>query len=193
MQICKIILASQSKQRFNIFKSLAIPFDVVPADIDEQSIKSDDLQKRAEKIARAKAEFVSEKYPNAIIIAADTYVILNGQVLEKPKNAAEAKEMLRKQSAQTMTEVTGFAYIDNQNKINYSTVVATKVKFRKLSKREIDNYVNNEPVLTWSAAFCPAYDSGAALIEWIEGSLTGFTHGLPMEEVVKMLKKSEIL
>ncbi len=189
----KIILASQSKQRLKVFKTLNLDFDIVSADLDEQLIKISDPAERAKKIARLKAEVVVKQYPKAIIISGDTYGFFNNEFFEKPKILEEAKEMLARLSGQNFQAFTGFCYLDLEKDLSFSTVKVMEVKMRLLSTKEIEHYVNTEPVLTWSAAFSPAYDSGAALIENFHGSYTSFTYGLPMEDVVMCLKKSEIL
>lgn len=187
-----VILASQSPQRQNLMSSLGIPFEVCPANIDEQAIIHSDSKIRAGLVAQAKAQAVQKKYPQAIIIAADTYIDLAGETLEKPVDLDEARDMLQKQSGKVMTELTGFCYLDPQNKMEVVTTAVAAVEFRELTQVEIERYVITQPVLTWSAAFCPAYDSGATLIKTINGSFTGFTHGLPLEELVPLLQKSGV-
>ncbi len=174
-------------------KSLEIDFEVVPADIDEQAIIEADSHKRAWLVAEAKAREVQKAHPQDIIIAADTYVVLDGEVLEKPVDLDEAKEMLRKQSGRVAVELTGFCYLDPKNEIEFTTTAVAEIEFRQLSEAEIEHYVTTQPVLTWSAAFCPAYDSGATLIKSINGSFTGFTHGLPLEELIPLLQQSEVI
>ncbi len=187
----QLILASQSPQRLAIFKTLGIPFEVVPSEIDEKAIQDGDSFKRAEYVAVAKAQAIQKKYPEAIIVAADTYVVLDGQTLEKPSTKAEAKAMLKQQSGQWLTEVTGWCYLDPNQELQ-SGFCEVGVLFRDLSSHEIDRYVAEQPVTTWSAAFCPAYVEGAALIAEIEGSFTAFTHGFPVEEIVPLLRRSGI-
>jgi septum formation protein len=188
-----VILASQSPQRFALFSELKIPFTQVPADIDEQAIVNDDLVKRAEMIATAKAEKIAGQHPDAIILAADTYIIFNGKALEKPKTEDEARAMLRQQSGQHFTEVSGLCYIDPIKQFKVAKTVSVDVWFRDLSDAEIETYVISNPVMTFSGAFCPAYASGAALIDRISGSFTSFTHGFPIEEFVPLLQRSEVI
>ena len=188
-----VILASKSPQRKNIIKSLGIDFKTVPADINEQLEREQDPHKRAWLIALRKAEAVQEKHSQAIIIAADTYIVLNDQILEKPHDLGEAREMLERQSGQVLTELTGFCYLDPVENIKFTKTVAVEIKFRRLSKTEIDHYITTQPVMTWSAAFCPAYDLGASLVKSIDGSFTGFTHGLPLEELIPLLQQSKVL
>jgi septum formation protein len=188
----KVILASQSPQRKKIFSTLGIEFEIKPADIDEQAVAYKGLKKRAANIALAKAWSVQQRFPKAIIIGADTYPVFKGKALEKPKDLKEAKQMLKTLSGQKFNAYTGYAYLDKTNNIAVSEVATTKVEFRKLSTKEINIYVENNPVTTWSAAFCPAYDEGMALIKKISGSFTAFTHGLPIEEISPLLKKSGV-
>jgi len=187
-----IILASQSPQRKIILQTLGVKFQVIPAQVDEQQVQIKNVIKRAEMIARLKAETVLSLHPNKIVIAADTYSAIKNQVFEKPGSRDQARQMLKNQSGKTAHALTGFCYLDKKNKIDFSTTVDTEFKFRKLSNKEIERYIKNEPVTTWSAAFCPGYPTGAALTAWIRGSLTSFTHGLPIELVAQMLTKSGI-
>jgi len=184
-----IILASGSLQRKDVLSSLNFAFDVVPADIDEKAIRNDDLKKQAEMVARAKAEKVA-KEREAIVIAADTFVVIGGVTLEKPLDITEAREMLKTQCGKELQVYTGFCYIDKQNDIDFSDAVIINAFFREMSEQEIESYIHNYPVTTWSAGFAPAYSYGMTLIEKIEGSFTGFIYGLPMELLIPLLKKS---
>lgn len=171
--------------------ALGIPYVAISADIDEKAIRDEDLKLRAEKIARAKAEKIAVDH-EGIIISADTFSTRDGKVLEKPQSLDEAKDMLRLQADKTCTLYTGFCYLDKANNINYSEVATTKYVLRKLSDDEIDNFVQNNPVLEWSAAFSPAYTYQLGFFKYIEGSLTGSTHGLPVELLIPCFEKSGI-
>lgn len=187
-----VILASQSKQRKEMMKALGIPFEVKPAHIDEKVIRDTNLLVRAEKIARAKAEKIAKEHQDAIVIAADTFNAIREFVLEKPQTLEEAKTMLLLQSGKKAKTYTGFCYIDQQNGINVSKTLEMDYTFRPLSNQEIDEYIANNPVLTWSAAFAPANTKGLVLVANMTGSMTGFTHGLPVEELIPLLKRSNI-
>lgn len=187
----RIVLASASQQRKNLLASLGIPFEVIPAEIDEKQIRDGDLAKQAEKIARAKAEKIAANH-DAIIIAGDTYSLCQGQVLEKPRDGEDAKRMLRILSNGQGVNYNGFCYIDKNHQIDFSTTVEVEFKFRELSDWEIENYVSQFPVTSWAAGFSPAYLYPMTMITYLKGSLTGFTHGLPMELVINYLTKSGI-
>lgn len=188
----EIILASQSPQRKIIFQTLNLPFEVIPSDIDEKVFKAETHKLRAQHIAWAKAEKISQLHPEAIVIAADTFTELNGKAFEKPENLQEAETMLLEQSGQKGVCYTGFAYIDQKNAITYSDTTVTEFMFRHLSDEQIAKYTSSNPVLTWSAAFCPAYPEGIALIAHVSGSLSSFTHGLPIEVLTQQLEKSGV-
>lgn len=185
----KIILASGSKQRKAMMDALGIPYMVIPADINEKNIRDENLEVRAEKIARAKAEKVAEGH-DGIIISADTFSACDGKVLEKPQTVDEARDMLKLQANKICTLYTGFCYLDKVNKINYSATAITKYELRKLSEDEINKFVENNPVTEWAAAFSPAYTYQLGFIKKIEGSLTGSTHGLPIELLIPCFEKS---
>ncbi|HEX7017986.1 MAG TPA: Maf family protein [Patescibacteria group bacterium] len=191
-----VILASQSPQRKALMETLGIPFEIMPAALDEKAITAATQVERAEKVARAKAEVVSQQLADAqpaIIIAADTYVVDGEAALEKPESLDEARDMLRRQSGRTLVAYSGFCYLDQTHGIDYSTTVKTESTFRELSDEEIDRYVTTQPVRTWSAAFSPAYVEGMALVAAVNGSLTSFTHGLPMEELIPLLRQSGVI
>lgn len=187
----KIVLASSSKQRLNILKALPLTIEVRAAEIDEQAVPFLDQYDKAEQIALAKAKKVASFYQDAIIVAADTFCFLQGRILEKPKTLAQAREMLYFQSGQEIEVLTGFAFLDTKKQIVESGCEKVIVKMRELSDLEIENYVQTQPVLTWSAAFSPAYDSGMALIKSINGNFTAFSHGLPVDLFFEFLQKHQ--
>ncbi len=172
-----------------IMDSFGIAYDVIPADVDERAIIESDPYQRCQLLARQKAEKVARDFPEAWILAADTYVIFGKEMLEKPLSLTEAVEMIEKQSGQWLEEVSGCCYY-NPNIFQFVTAIyKTKFRFRDLEKSEIDRYVKENPVLTWSAAFSPAYPAGAALIAEVQGSLTSFSYGLPAEWAAEVLAK----
>lgn len=188
----RIILASGSKQRKILFETLGLEFEIIPADIDEKAVPYSDLKSRAANIARAKAELVAKNNPDAIVIAADTYCVQDDKALEKPQDLEEAKKMVRLLSDSTAIAYSGYCYLDSSTGINHSGVSETTARFRPLSETFIEKYVSNNPVLTWSAAFSPAYHEGMALVDQISGSFTSFTHGLPLEVLVPLLQQSGV-
>ncbi len=187
-----VILASQSRQRKMILQTLEIPFKVIPSRIDEGFFSKNcaTLSQKAKKLAFHKCKTVSDQYPDSIVIAADTFADLDGNALEKPKSIDHAKKMLQYLSGRCLKGYTGFCYRDASKKIVINRVAQFTFCFRELTIEYIDQYVSYNPVTEWSAAFSPAYPSGASLITQVKGSLTAFTYGLPIEWVVEGLKRS---
>jgi len=186
----QIILASQSKQRKLIMDALGISYEIIVTDVDEKAIRDTDLKIRAEKIARTKAETVVKKN-EGIVIAADTFAICDGKILEKPDDLEEAKEMLKLESNNKIAVYTGFCYIDKNNKIDFSDTSVSSLILRKMNDNEINNFVENNPVLQWSAAFSPLYLYQTTFVKYFEGSITG-VYGLPTEFLIDCLEKSGI-
>lgn len=186
----KVILASQSNARKQLFSSLGIPFEAIPAFIDEKLIRDTDFVKRAQNIADAKAEKIFFLYPDAIIIACDTFSECEGKALEKPKNISEAKEMLYLISGKKAVNYTAFRYIDKEKNINFSKTVKVGYTVRKLYEGEIDVYVRKFPVTEWAAAFALVLPYVTTLIARVNGSYTGLSYGIPAELLIPLLKKS---
>lgn len=187
----KVILASASTQRVALFRTLGIPFSIVPAHIDEKVIRHSSFKKQAAYIAQAKALAVAKTHMG-IIIAADTFNTVGKSLFEKPKDIQEAAHMLRQLSGKESVCFTGYCYIDNENSIKETGAVAIRVRFRTLSDAQIQRHVQSHPVTQWAAGFSPAYVDTLHLVSSIQGSLTGFTHGLPLEKIIPLLKKSQI-
>ena len=186
----KIILASQSNARKELFMSLGIPFDVVSANINEKEIRDKNLQKRAQNIANAKAVKILEQYPDSIIIACDTFSECEGVTLEKPKNLSEAKRMLNLLSGKKAVNYTAFRYIDRAKKIDFSKTVKVSYTFRTLYKQEINMYVKKFHVTQWAAGFALIYPYVTTFISSVNGSYTGLSYGLPTELLIPLLKES---
>lgn len=188
----KIILASGSKNRQDVMKALGVEFEAIPADIDEKLIRDEDFGIRAEKIARAKAEKIRSLYPEAIIIAGDSFGTGNGKVFEKPANKEEARQMLADESGIAGRHFAGFCYMDPEKKIDYSTVVVTEFEIRKLTEQEIEGYVGKFPVLNWCGALFAGHEYGASAIKSVNGSLNAIIYGFPTELVVEYLQRSGV-
>jgi len=183
-----IILASASKNRRAVLDSLSLPYKVVESAFDETSVNETDHEKRTLILAEKKAETVA-KVEKGIILSADTYTISNDKVFEKPKSIAEAKAALLVLSGQTAVSRTGFCYLNTETKFKFLQSVPTKIKFRTLYENEIEIYLRAYPVTTWAGGYALTDLYLLSLIEYIEGSLTGLTHGLPTELLIPLLIK----
>lgn len=197
----RIILASQSVQRKTMMDTLMeqcignIPYEVMPADIDELAVSGPTQYSRIAQVALAKGQAIQAKIgkntqTQVAILAADTYLADADDVaLEKPTTLREATEMLAFQSGKRITAYTGVYWYDSITAIEESKTFQTEVQFRELSRYQIEQYVHTQPVITYSGAFCPAYPAGAALIQSVSGSFTSFSYGFPVEFFAPHLEK----
>jgi septum formation protein len=183
---CPLILASQSLQRQKLFAALGFAFESIPADIDELAIDHPDHEIRAAMVAVAKAKKIQGDNPEAVIVSADTFVVLDGKRLEKPESVAAAQQMLHQLSGQAFTVYTGWAVLDGTKSFQESGTSIISVQFRSLSAIEVEKYTQTQPVTTWAGGFSIKNEAGIALISKIEGSLTGLL-GIPVEIVQPIL------
>jgi len=94
----RIILASASPRRKQLLSSIGLKFKTVPAHVNENYLNGETPNQHARRLAQSKAKIISEKYPDAWVLGADTIVVIDGQILGKPENKAQAKKMLQKLS-----------------------------------------------------------------------------------------------
>lgn len=140
-----IILASKSPRRRELLGRLGISFTVQTADIDETMDETKTPQEEVERVCRKKAEYIAAKNPDALVIAADTVVVCGGEILGKPKDAADARRMLTLLSDATHEVMTG--YCVSKNGHTQSAVSISKITFRKLTAAEIEAYIaSGEPM-----------------------------------------------
>ncbi len=140
----KIILASSSPRRADILKQHNIKFKVIPSPYQEDHTVTDFSYSFVENLAYNKAKAVVKlvKEPS-VIIGADTVVVLDGKILGKPKDYAEAFEMLKKLSGRKHEVVTSIAVINTETGEEKICSVTSKVEFEKLSDEQIDFYIKN--------------------------------------------------
>ena len=145
----KIILASGSPRRKKLLGKLQIPFDVeVSGYKEDNNLKLNPLE-LAEALSAGKAEAVAERHKGeeAIIIGADTFIVLDNKILGKPHTSEKAKEMIKKMSGRAHSVITGFTIIDAKSGRKISKAVKSNVYFRRLTDEEIDTYIKTgEPI-----------------------------------------------
>jgi len=143
----KLILASASPRRAEILRSAGIAFNVLSSAVDETPMPSEAPQELVQRLALAKAELVAARAVGpAIVIAADTVVVLEGEILGKPRTSEDARQMLEKLSGRTHTVLTGVALIRLPDAERREFVEATQVHFAAISNDEILRYLaSGEP------------------------------------------------
>ena len=184
MTNARIILASQSPRRRELLSLVGIPHDVRPADLDERVLPGESPAPHAERLARAKAEAVAANEPDAIVIGADTIVVLDGDILGKPRDAADAAAMLQRLSGRTHTVLTAVAVARNGRTV--SGVESVEVTFRPLTAEQIDAYIaTGEPMDKAGAYGIQGY--GAVIVERVHGDYFAVM-GLALGRLVGLLE-----
>ncbi|MGB9792483.1 MAG: Maf family protein [Thermacetogeniaceae bacterium] len=183
----EIILASSSPRRAELLRRVGLKFRVVPSDVEERAEDSLDARSLALKLASQKAEAVAARYPEAIVLAADTVVCCDGEILGKPADWQDAVRMLQLLSGRTHEVSTGVVLRRESTGQERREVVTTRVTFRRLSQEEILGYLaTGEPFDKAGAYGIQGY--GALLVEGIEGCYSNVV-GLPLAKVGEMLRE----
>jgi septum formation protein len=183
----RFVLASSSPRRVEILKKEGIDFEVIfPENIEEKNISADPAS-HVQELSRKKAESVAEKVDGSHILGADTIVVLNGEILGKPRDSEEAFKMLRKLSGKEHKVYTGISLIDKDKSKILSGYQLTKVKFNQLKDEEIKDYIETGEPLDKAGAY-GIQGMGNFLVEKIEGDLDNVI-GLPLKKLKELLKK----
>lgn len=189
MKLPKIVLASSSPRRAEILKSVGWEFEQQVANIDESTLGNEDPENYVTRLAKAKAEVVASKYQEAIVLGADTTVVIGDKILGKPENAEQAYEMLKTLSGKWHHVLTGVAIVKKSvlEKENITALEKTSVKFAEMSKEEILFLIRKGNPFDKAGAY--AVQAQAALfIEKIEGDFWNVV-GLPIHLVYKLIKQ----
>jgi septum formation protein len=183
----RLVLASASPRRAEILTSLGIPFDVDPADVDETPLSGEAPQQTVDRLASAKAAAVAPRHPGLCVLAADTLVVLDGAVLGKPADDAEAARMLSRLSGREHRVVTGICLRADTGP-GRTLTEWSRVRFAPLSEREVAWYVATGEPRDKAGAYA-VQGLGARFIEGIEGSFTNVM-GLPARAVYRLLRET---
>jgi septum formation protein len=172
----RIVLASSSPRRREILAALGLSFETRAADVDETVGAGEDAFDAAERLARAKAEVVAAAFPDALVVAADTLVVLDGEALGKPKDRADARRTLARLSGRVHEVVTAVA-LARGGRIACGRE-STRVHFAPMTDAEIEGYVaSGEP--DDRAGSYAIQGKGGLFVTGVEGSPSNVV-GLPV-------------
>ena len=181
-----LILASHSPRRSELLNTVGLSFKTVPADVIEKLDVDLTLRELTLFNARRKAAAVARLHPEAVVLAADTLVALQGEVIGKPRDLNHAAQILRRLSGR-VHEVCSAVVISRLRPARSTSFhEISHVRFHRLSKDKIDNYLAKINPLDKAGAYA-AQGFGAEIIAEIQGSFTNVV-GLPMEKTVCALK-----
>lgn len=183
-----IYLASKSPRRKKLLNQLGIKFKSFDVDLNEIFIKNETPIKTVKRLALEKLLGAEKVKSNGIIITADTIVVLNNEIIGKPKNEKDAKIILKKLSNNKHFVYTGFAV---KNCITKKLVVSyekTEVTFRNLTPREIDEYVKTGSPMDKAGAYGIQDDFGAVFVSKINGCYYNVV-GLPLSKLYSAINE----
>jgi len=176
-----LILASTSPRRKDLIRKLGLPFVAMDSGADEKPVQSSVSPKELPlEESRIKAYSIASRYPNDEVLACDTVVILDGEVLGKPKNEEDAVKMLLKEQGKRQVVLTGYTYISPTKEITRSVV--SYVYFNPLTEEQIRDYIKKYQPLDKAGAY--GLQDEAGLVNHIEGSYYNVM-GFPLEDIAK--------
>jgi len=190
----RIILASKSLDRRELFKQARIPIEVLKTDVDEERLKKEikDPIQLVMELARTKGlnakEVMQRSKKEGIIIAADTIVELNDEIIGKALDEQDAFRILKKLIGKTHNLLTGIAITDSYDSKVITDYESTTVKFLKLSNNEIKSYIKSGDWKGRAGAYAIT-EKASLFIEYIQGSPSNVI-GLPMHKIFLILKNS---
>lgn len=185
----RIILASASPGRSELLRRTGIAFEAVPSDCDEET-EAATPEEHVRELALRKARAVSQRHPDALVIAADSVAELDGDILGKPDTADGARLMLGRLSGRSHRLLTGLAIVDGPTGKTYDGIESTLVHMRELSGAEIDAYVRSGEPLDKSGSY-ELQGLGATIIDRIEGDFSNVV-GLPMAHLSRALARFDV-
>ena len=187
----KIILASASPRRQQLLKEILINFEIITSDIEEVFPEDMFVDDVAEYLAKLKAEVVQSKVgKEPVIIAADTIVTIDNEILGKPADAAEAFYMINKLSNRSHNVITGVAILTENATYTFSE--KTTVYFKDLTDEEIQYYIENYQPYDKAGAYAIQEWIGMIGISRIEGDYFNVV-GLPVYRIYKKIRELAIL
>ena len=181
-----IILASSSPRRKQLFKTICDDFIIIPSDVNENVSPSLTPLEAVLEIAKRKGDKIHEEHPHDVVISADTIVVLDNQIIGKPKDAEDAKHLLRLLSGKIHTVITAYCLYKDERFIENSVV--SDVLFHELSEKLIDDYVATGSPLDKAGAYGVQDNEKYPTVKSIKGSVNNVI-GFPIEEIQEDLKK----
>jgi septum formation protein len=187
----KLILASSSPRRAQILRDAGFDFTTQPANVDESLAPGEAVEAYVARIAQAKAHAVAGRAladgTPAIIIAADTVVLAGKQILPKPKDADDARRMLRLLNATTHEVLTGLFVIRAYDGISFAHLERTRVEFNRISDLDIDAYIQTKEPFDKAGAY-GIQGIGGRFVRKVDGCYFNVM-GLPLSRLWEILRQ----
>jgi septum formation protein len=187
----KLVLASSSPRRAQILRDAGFDFTIQPANVDESLAPGEAVEAYVARIAQAKAHAVAGRAladgTPAIVIAADTVVLADKQILPKPKDADDARRMLRLLNATTHEVLTGLFVIRAYDGISFAHLERTRVEFNRISDLDIDAYIQTKEPFDKAGAY-GIQGIGGRFVRKVDGCYFNVM-GLPLSRLWEILRQ----
>lgn len=175
-KIPQLVLASGSPRRRELLKGLGVAFSVRPADLDESLLPGETADRHVQRLAQDKAKARAE--PDELVLAADTVVVIDGDILGKPRDITEARAMLERLAGRRHTVLSGVALIDGNDQRSAYGMERTEVRIAAMNAAEIAWYIATEEPMDKAGAYA-IQGLGALFVEGVEGNYSNVV-GLPI-------------
>ena len=185
----RLILASASPRRAELLRAAAIDFEVRIADVDESVHTGETPEAYVRRVAAEKARAIAAREPEAVVLAADTTVVVDGQILAKPDDAADARRMLRMLAGTSHDVLTGVCV--SADGVQDLGVESTRVTLAPLTDAEIEWYVASGEPSDKAGAYA-IQGLASRFVTRIDGSYSNVV-GLPVALVYQMLRRARVL
>ena len=184
----KIILATTSPYRKEVFGYLGIPFEAEGSNLDESQAERNNPEELVKTLSKLKTDSVAKNHLDAIVIGLDSVGFFEGKILEKPKSKEEAFQRLRSLSGKKYDFYTGVYMVNTSTQKSITRVVKTEVFMRKLSDSEINRYLDQDPNYN---KYAHGYDiknyASSTFPAKLVGSYTNALMGIPVEVIIEIL------
>jgi septum formation protein len=184
----RLILASASPRRKELLAQLGLSFEVIHAQVTEHEAPDADPRELVRHNAALKADWVAARHPDATVIGADTTVFIDCTVLNKPRDTAEARAMLRRLRGRTHTVFTGLAVRRQADGLKLDRGVASEVTFKAFDDATLELYLGRVDTLDKAGGYA-IQEHGDLIVADYTGSLTNIV-GLPLEEMKQILTQA---
>ena len=185
---CPFILASGSPRRKHLLQQLGVAFEIQVSDVEESFDERLSPEEIVEQIALRKVQSIGQQNGRALVLAADTIVVLDGEILGKPADPEEAIQMLRRLSGNSHVVYTGLALLHRPSDRLVTAHEKTTVYFDEMSDEEIISYVSSGSPMDKAGGYGIQDDRGGLFIERIEGDFYNVV-GLPLHRLYNVIKQ----
>jgi len=187
----RLVLASASPRRADLLRQAGLSFEIRPSDIYETARPDEPAGDLAERLAREKAAAAAARPSPALVVAADTLVVVDGDILSKPRDPDESRAMLARLAGRAHAVITGLALRMLPEEEFHTEQVVSRVEFTPLTPAQIDWYVSTGEGADKAGAYA-LQGIGALMIRSVEGSYTNVI-GLPLDRLYPHLRRLNLL